>query len=64
MQCEYLLPDPEIKLKLWDSIVSEDCKDVELKIQGFWQRQHIDLLMPYIEKYYGCLESIVATRDE
>ena len=33
-------------------------------MQGFWQRkQQLNLITPYFEKYYGCLEQIVETRD-
>ncbi len=60
-----MLPDPTIKQKLWDEIVSGsfEIQEVELKMQGFWQRQHVDLLVPYFDKYYNILESIVETKD-
>lgn len=67
-ECDYSLPDPELKQRLWESFTDpsnkESLKELTLKMQGFWQRkQQLDLISPYFEKYYQVLESIVETRD-
>lgn len=41
--CDWSLPDPELKQRLWDEITDptsrESLKELGLKMQGFWQRK-------------------------
>ncbi len=66
--CEWSLPDPELKQRLWDEITdastSDSLMDIRLKIGGFWQRQQqLDLIEPYFNRYYSVLDKIVNERD-
>lgn len=66
--CEWSLPDPLLKQKLWDEITdastTDSLMDIRLKISGFWQRQQqLDLISPYFDRYYGVLEKVVNERD-
>jgi len=66
--CEWSLPDPELKKKLWSEITDlsskEALKELNLKMQGFWQRrQQLDLIEPYFEQYYSILEKVVEVRE-
>jgi hypothetical protein len=66
--CEWSLPDPELKQRLWDEITdastSDSLMDIRLKIGGFWQRQQqLDLIEPYFNRYYSVLYKIVNERD-
>jgi hypothetical protein len=47
--CDWSLPDPELKKQLWneitDNLSREPLKELNLKMQGFWQRrQQLDLI--------------------
>jgi len=66
--CDWSLPEPALKEKLWAEITDFESKDslmdIRLKIQGFWQRkQQLDLMTPYFEKYYAIIASTIDKRD-
>jgi len=66
--CEWSLPDQELKKKLWSEITDlsskEALKELNLKMQGFWQRrQQLDLIEPYFDQYYSILEKVVEVRE-
>ena len=64
---EWSLPDPQLKAKLWAEITDQNSTDslieTRLKIEGFWRKSQLDLIEPYIEKYYAIIEEIVDKRD-
>ena len=65
---DWSLPDPDLKKQLWAEITDlsskEPLKELNLKMQGFWQRrQQLDLITPYFENYYNVIEKIVEIRD-
>ena len=62
----YAQPDAGLKDKLWEEITdiasTETLLDLKLKMEGFWQKSHLDLIVPYIAKYYAKVEEIVHQR--
>ena len=64
---DYSIPDAGLKDKLWEEITdiasTETLLDLKLKMEGFWQKSHLDLIMPYIAKYYAKVEEIVNKKD-
>ena len=64
---EWSLPDPQLKARLWAEITDQNSTDslidTRLKIEGFWRKSQLDLIEPYIEKYYAIIEEIVDKRD-
>ncbi len=66
--CDFALPEPSLKERLWTELTDFESKDPvltsQLKIQGFWNRyQQLDLIQPYFEKYYEILPEIIEKRD-
>lgn len=67
-KCEWVLPDAELKAKLWSQIIDPDTKDslkdIISKITCFHnRRQHGELLASYYDKYYEILPQVVEKRD-
>lgn len=66
--CDMILPDAELKEKLWaqicDAETKEPLKELTQKVMCFFQRrQQLNLLEPYFEKYYSLLNKTIETRN-
>lgn len=67
-RCDYSLPDPALKEKLWNEIIDVNSKDglqtTKIKIGGFFQKElQLDLLLPYFDKFYEVVNDVVMKRD-
>ncbi|WP_236241038.1 aminopeptidase N [Streptomyces sp. CC228A] len=64
-RCRAALPTPEAKAAAWERMFHEDTLSNYLftaTAQGFWQPEQLDLLQPYVTRYYPEAIALAARR--
>ncbi|WP_177204350.1 ERAP1-like C-terminal domain-containing protein, partial [Streptomyces sp. CC53] len=64
-RCRAALPTPEAKATAWERMFHEDTLSNYLftaTAQGFWQPEQLDLLQPYVTRYYPEATALAARR--
>jgi len=63
--CLASVPDAEIKAKTWAEIIDPNSKDSayvrQAKMSGFYQRESLELIEPYFDKFYEVLPAAYKT---
>lgn len=66
LSCEAGLPSAETKEKLWkwylDETATESDKTFDASMGGFWQWQQLDILQPYVDKFFDSILDVCKKR--
>ncbi|GAB2593404.1 aminopeptidase [Paractinoplanes abujensis] len=65
-RCRAARPDPEAKAAAWAAIISDATLSnrlVEMTASGFWQTEQIDLVRPYVARYFAEMPEMMRIRN-
>jgi aminopeptidase N len=65
-RCRAALPDAESKAAAWAAIVGDASlsnRMAELTATGFWQPEQLDLLTPYVQRYFADMPQMMRVRS-
>ncbi|WP_433301887.1 aminopeptidase N [Actinoplanes sp. CA-030573] len=65
-RCRAGLPDAEAKAAAWSAIVEDvslSNRLVEMTASGFWQAEQLDLLAPYVPRYFAEMPAMMRVRS-
>jgi aminopeptidase N len=65
-RCRTALPDPEAKAAAWAAVVGDRSlsnRMAELTASAFWQPEQIELLGPYVERYFADMPEMMRVRS-
>ncbi|MBL7256089.1 aminopeptidase N [Paractinoplanes lichenicola] len=65
-RCRAARPDAEAKAAAWASIISDaklSNRLVEMTASGFWQAEQIDLVRPYVARYFAEMPEMLRIRN-
>ena len=65
-RCRAALPDAEAKAVAWAAIVGDPSLSnrlAELTATGFWQPEQLEVLMPYVERYFADMPEMMRVRS-
>ncbi len=65
-RCRAARPDPEAKAAAWASIITDAALSnrlVEVTASGFWQTEQIDLVRPYVARYFAEMPAMMRMRS-
>ena len=64
-RCRAALPDPAAKARAWELVISDpDASNriLEATAQGFWQPEQLELVTPYVERYFAEMPGMLERR--
>lgn len=64
-RCRAALPDAGAKARAWDLIINDTVASnriLEATAQGFWQPEQLDLVTPYVERYFAEMPGMLSRR--
>jgi aminopeptidase N len=64
-RCRAALPDPAAKARAWELIVHDESASnrlVEATAQGFWQPEQLDLVTPFVPRYFADIAGMLRRR--
>jgi len=65
-RCRAALPDPAAKAAAWEAIVADTTLSnrlAEMTASGFWQPEQLDLLAPYVPRYFAEMPAMMRVRS-
>ncbi|GID33260.1 aminopeptidase N [Paractinoplanes brasiliensis] len=65
-RCRAARPDAEAKAAAWEAIISDaklSNRLVEMTASGFWQAEQIDLVRPYVARYFAEMPAMMRIRN-
>jgi aminopeptidase N len=64
-RCRAALPDAAAKARAWDLIINDTASSnriLESTAHGFWQPEQLDLVTPYVERYFAEMPGMLSRR--
>jgi aminopeptidase N len=64
-RCRAALPDSGAKARAWDLIINDTTSSnriLEATAHGFWQPEQLDLVTPYVQRYFAEMPGMLARR--
>ncbi len=65
-RCRAAVPDAELKARAWQAIVGDATLSnrlTELTASGFWQPEQVELLRPYVSRYFAEMPAMMGVRS-